>query len=586
MSLVSFQTPSGAWIGFHEASGSQLVAGAVQPAPFELIDVDAGVALRSIVPGWFLVADSDCGPLRAEGSEVEARSTFDLADHGDGLVRLLLAGDHSPGDPPSEDADLVIVGSVVRPIKLSTDALPHAGCCCGPGVSAGTGANWEERTHHDIVNAAVELMENAMRDDPLVKRFIESYWRDAEFQHQLYEGLKSADEDPRYARPTVAGNNLYGGHFYDPNTRESYMPGISSVSSAKVSALSEGKRYFDVSVFHARRWFDHRGEAGRLLGLSLHFLTDLTQPMHAANFINLCGGHYPLISAAPADLAREDPFAVDWRHAWFELWIQDMRGWFDHLPPLTAADLDTSGVAGPETMLHEAAVRANQVFREKLEPFAFAMSGRDRDWSKAAPLVSDTLREAPRRVARFLKYWMEFVLRPAAFDQQHWYWVTCSAPRTGRVGLHYLKPWGSHFIRSDDTGDNTKFVFLPNTDGTFAIVCREWLKNPWYLYDQYDVDSGYVRSWLGEDRDGGRRGDLRTHFMPVEIGRGAGVSFYEPRDNLVVRVHDGRRYDGWLVSDEPCSPSDQTFHLEPAGTMTAEDHARIKSAWPDWTGDA
>lgn len=583
MAIISFETQSGASIGFTEDAGMRLVSGVDQPALFDVVDVEGGVALRSIVPGWFVICDSDSGALVADGAEVEPRGTFELEDQGDGLVALRLAGRHEVGDAADDAPDVLAVGSVVR-IRQPDTRLMSAGCCCGPGMD--DGANWEEKTHAEIVHAAVKLMEGAL-DDPEVAMFVKAYWRDQKFQDELLGGLAQADEDPRYARPVLAGNCLNGGHFYDPTSGESYMRKVSSLSDAKVTALTEGRRYFNVAAWHARLWGDHRGEAGRLLGLSLHFLTDLTQPMHAANFINLCGDHYPRMSAAPEDVRRGFWTAVDWRHRGFERWVErDIASRLRNLPALTSADLETSTVGNCSELLHDAAVTSNSVFAGQLAAIADRKRGYDEDWPEAESVLADTLLAAPRRVARFLKYWMGVVQRPEPVDQQHWFRIKCSKPNAGGIGLHDTPPWGSHFIRSDDTGGNTLFFFLRNADGTRSIACRDWIENLWYGYDMPLLITKEDRTWLGEDKGGRRRDERRTHFMVVENGDTDGVWFFEPETYLAITIFHRTPYGGWIVTDEPCDPSDQVFHLERVEKISAQDHERIKARWPDWGGRA
>jgi hypothetical protein len=603
MAIVTLQTRSGAAVGFTEDGGNRVLAGVDHPALFDLVQVERGIALRSVVPGWFLVADAGSGALCADGALVEPRATFRLEDCGDGLVVVRLASepaaesDAAAGPdakpepeaaaaaPADDDApDAIAIGSVLRLVEQDVTDMPHAGCCCGPGVHEG--ANWEEATHREIVRAAARLM-GAARTDPVVDRFMTAYWPDEAFQRNLFEGLAMADTDARYARPTLAGRNLYGGHFYDPNSHESYMNDVSSVSPAKVTALTEGRRYFNLATWHARLWGEHRDEAGRLLGLALHFLTDLTQPMHASNFINLCATHYPIMSPAPEDV-RRGYSPADWRHAWFETWVErGIETRLGELPALTGADLDTREFADCGAMLHEAAVASRKVFDEQLAAIADRKRGYEEDWSDAAPVLADTLLAAPRRVARFLKHWMALVMRPQPIDQKHWYRIKCSAPNAGGIGLHHTPPWGSHFIRSDDTGGNTQFLFLHNDDGTCSIACRDWIDNLWYFYD---APSGpttkYDRTWLGEDAHGGRRDDRRTHFMVVENGSGDGVWIFEPLNNLAVTIYHRSPYPGWIVTDEPCLPEDQIFHLEQADEISADDHHRIRERWADWRGDA
>ncbi len=74
----------------------------------------------------------------------------------------------------------------------------------------------------------------------------------------------------------MAGQPTYKSHFYNPNT------GVNWMGESSPTAPTQGGLYFE----QAREAYlagDLAG-AGYHLGLSLHYLTDLTQPMHAANY--------------------------------------------------------------------------------------------------------------------------------------------------------------------------------------------------------------------------------------------------------------------------------------------------------------
>lgn len=96
------------------------------------------------------------------------------------------------------------------------------------------------------------------------------------FHDGLARGLWDADNRSPYNDPIVDLVPTWASHFYDPDTRTNWM------GQTAPTALSEGLRFYDESLGALVR-ADH-GQAGYALGLSLHYFTDLTQPMHAANF--------------------------------------------------------------------------------------------------------------------------------------------------------------------------------------------------------------------------------------------------------------------------------------------------------------
>lgn len=96
------------------------------------------------------------------------------------------------------------------------------------------------------------------------------------FRDSLIQGLWDADKKAPYNGSLWGAVPTWKSHFYDPDTRTNW------VGQTTPTALSEGWRFYHQSLRDLRRklWDD----AGYALGLALHYVTDLTQPMHAANF--------------------------------------------------------------------------------------------------------------------------------------------------------------------------------------------------------------------------------------------------------------------------------------------------------------
>lgn len=67
---------------------------------------------------------------------------------------------------------------------------------------------------------------------------------------------------------------LYGNHYYNPDTEKSFIP--------TKTAKDMGLRFFKKAGEHYKK--GNLKKAFYCLGLSLHYVTDLTQPMHAALF--------------------------------------------------------------------------------------------------------------------------------------------------------------------------------------------------------------------------------------------------------------------------------------------------------------
>ena len=104
-----------------------------------------------------------------------------------------------------------------------------------------------------------------------------------EFHDGLAEGLWDADEADPYRNSVVEGDNWFGtisatyhSHFYDPTT------GLNWIGGNRPTALTQGPIFFDEATKQYAA--GHMRAAGYNLGLSLHYLTDMTQPMHTINF--------------------------------------------------------------------------------------------------------------------------------------------------------------------------------------------------------------------------------------------------------------------------------------------------------------
>ncbi|HKV39627.1 MAG TPA: tectonin domain-containing protein [Blastocatellia bacterium] len=103
----------------------------------------------------------------------------------------------------------------------------------------------------------------------------------SEFHDALSEGLWDADAADPY-RNTVLGLGVtatYKSHFYDPETGKNWL------EETEPTALTEGPKFFAEAAKQYKNGNIH--SAGYNLGLSLHYLTDMTQPMHTTNYTYL-----------------------------------------------------------------------------------------------------------------------------------------------------------------------------------------------------------------------------------------------------------------------------------------------------------
>lgn len=188
-------------------------------------------------------------------------------------------------------------------------------------------------THLFIASNAVEIMKHSA--DPSIKLAgdtMEQYRQDWE------QGLYDADHmNPYYDSYTFTS------HFYDPDTMTNYA-GLSYPT-----ARQAGSKYFKMAGDHYK--MGNLQSAFYYLGVSLHFFTDLTQPMHAANFSNLNHGapgyhskfeeyatqiqsHAAVTSGLLTQHATNDP--EQWLHLtakeskshFPEIYNSEIQGWF------------------------------------------------------------------------------------------------------------------------------------------------------------------------------------------------------------------------------------------------------------------
>jgi hypothetical protein len=95
------------------------------------------------------------------------------------------------------------------------------------------------------------------------------------FHDQMCQGLYDADYKAPYDSP-ILGYATWASHFYDPDT------GLNYIFQTSPTALTQCRSFF-WSAVEAYVANDQKN-AGYYLGLALHYFTDATQPMHAANF--------------------------------------------------------------------------------------------------------------------------------------------------------------------------------------------------------------------------------------------------------------------------------------------------------------
>jgi len=559
MSVVSLRTSRGTYLGVATDSAS-LVCSAKTPAHFELVRREDGKSILRLAPG----------------RELELRPLDDDS------VAIVAAGGETTGIGDHERFRIEVVADV------DLTAITHG--CCGSRPREEAGVLWEEGAHRRLLEKATEMLVALRQQLPEVQLFLDRYWQNATFRGAAFRGLREADDRSPWS------DNNWSSHFYNPENGTNYA------GSKEKTALSEGRRYFGLSQHVGQRIYRFTQDgvppgdilykhAGYFLGLSLHFLTDLTQPMHAANFTNAYGWEGTLL-----------PNFYDRRHAGFEVLSDDvilLQKLVDDLPPLTSTDV--APFTDPGSYLHEVAGRSKSVFGQDLRAILIKKESetfhgiplplyRENFWrtSEAMPALRSSLRLAPLRVAQYLVNWARRVQVDLNLTSDKWYSILepTKAPSnpndldkfevadmTQSTGAVQRWQWKN--------SDNQKWFLHFNADGTMCIGSRQWKHSLWLIWPQGE------HWWIGH----GNSVDLRnTRFRAIPHDNRS-VWIFEPTRNEAVRVKTSGDYQGHFYRSDPFDPPSQLFRFRELGPISDAERAEIRKNFPDfgkrkWWGTA
>jgi hypothetical protein len=188
-------------------------------------------------------------------------------------------------------------------IVTSTLAILSAVACGGPkdeGVASAESA-WEAQTVHNeasnthlwIVERALDILAKHKRHEKAAAALARlddlgcrANWTqglfDADYKHEYNGGRFNLGMAPTLIEIAASGAT-WKSHFFDPDTRLNWKGEREPTAFTETLAHVEAARFF----FHHPDLFPlglNKAPACYEIGLALHFLTDLTQPMHAANF--------------------------------------------------------------------------------------------------------------------------------------------------------------------------------------------------------------------------------------------------------------------------------------------------------------
>ncbi len=587
---TTLETADGRRVAGRHVLGKPVVAGHDGDLFDLVLQQDGKVALFALATQGFVSATPEL--LGAWSKEIGANEQFAMIDVGEGRVAFQLPdGVHYLSAPAGMEvtitADAKTVGAnemfVVKPFDIAQLPPGRPGCCDAwtrpqdvPGVL------WDDVTHERILHWAIIGMHRPEIQNDETRRLI-SFWSRAEFQQAARKGLEDADyEHPWRGNAIYVDRNnrrnsvfTWHDHFYNPDTGKNYM-------QHTTNAVTEGRRYFNLSVQVGMRMMKMGGfnaplllhqKAGHYLGVSLHFLTDLTQPMHAANFTNVYGpdGGYPL------------PYLWDKRHSMFETYAEDLvkKGYFDNydtLHPMSHADVATADVEDANWFLHHTGKNQNTVFKQRLEKVVSDMGRTSREWTdgEARPALQDSLLRAPKVVARYLAYWAKCVNQNwDHIDPGHYYRIL--APNgNGWVCLH-----NAHYKRDTMSNGQDLMFFIFNPDGTWSIGCQAYKNSLWLGYD------GLGGHWIGENKPRVTTPPATSRFRFVRNaapGGADGVWIYEATQDEPVTVNEEGfpSQRDYLIRWHGTLPGRQLFRLQKMGPIPAHERQEIQALWPDF----
>lgn len=240
--------------------------------------------------------------------------------------------------------------------------------------STSGGNNLDTNTHFWILNSAIDILKknDGNRVTPQELKLLE------EWKEFLGLGISFADYNA-----CLNSAFSYGSHFYDPDTGKSFIPTKTARDMGAYYFYKAGNTYKEG---HALRAFYY-------LGLSLHYLTDITQPMHAGNLTALS-------PKVPGYHNKFEDFAAT-RHKLSK--VEDGDAYWDWQG------------RDPYQWLHNAAVGAKKqlktIYNKKIiywywrSSYNYAYTRRWQDI--ATPVIQEQLTEAQRIAAGYIHMWFE-----------------------------------------------------------------------------------------------------------------------------------------------------------------------------------
>lgn len=365
---------------------------------FQMPDAaDGTVLLQTFGGARQLAADPSAGASLEEGSAGPA--PFRKVPTGEGFALGTPDGKHwlsVSGDGKLVFAKLAAPGAA-ETFTAEPALRTHNRCCCGPSVPLPSTVLWDDLGHRAIVEQGIACLRNPWSPTPESKRFVEIWDSDTNRQAELWSGLREPDYDDN-----LDDNWTYSSHFYDPDTKNNYWADLGFFNPGP-TALERGCEFFRASVTQYANPIPSAETSFQLLGWALHYLTDLSQPMHAANVPNVFGD-------------TGFPAAWDWRHSKWEAYAEGVAQsgkLFENYPRLTVEEMSIDGYVHIEELFDQVARASKAVWRNEVKSIFDRKWGCEAWGPEAADALTHATHMAPVAVAKLLSWWTREAAGPA-----------------------------------------------------------------------------------------------------------------------------------------------------------------------------
>jgi hypothetical protein len=254
----------------------------------------------------------------------------------------------------TEDGMYFLASKPGAPISLTAEA--GAGTIWKPHTTDQYGQMWAadrdypsdetHGTHLWIFNRARDLIRESPGTGNEAERSILNWWLQdggwyaslflSGIKKGIYEADNWGDSELKSWFDKDTSGTVFSAHFWNPNTDQGgwWDP------NKKINAFEYGKSYFKQSLED-----EDPSSCGYNLGLAIHYLEDLTQPMHCGLYPNLPTDFITwLVQVAkvvlPEELSRYLSYAeANYRHENYEQWVLSKQGeWKLNSQELNQAD--------------------------------------------------------------------------------------------------------------------------------------------------------------------------------------------------------------------------------------------------------